>query len=207
MALSHQLLGFVTGREGNIEQAREHADLAVNHFEIAGDRVGKALMRVELAGWYLNVQQYEKTVEQALEALPFLERIKHQRLQSSVYNHLAEAHYELGDNEQARAYAMKVIQLEIPRSQPYAYYTLGLVHQREGNVDHAETVFKDGIAIARQNEDDYIRAHLSRNLGKLFRQLQRDKEAHAALQASLTLFRQIGLQAEVEATEQLLRPL
>lgn len=209
IAKAHYMLALVAGRRGRIDDARDHAEKAMNHFAAIGDRLQLEGMRAELAGMYLNVRQFEAVIEPAERALAFFERIKHQRWISAVCNNLAEAYLETGQLDRARRYALRVLQLEIPRSRPYALYTLGHVHDREDHAAYAEVSFSEGIAVAQANDDLFIQAYLERALGRLLLGQGREAEGQARLEAALRLFGEMGLQheaAETEATLQAVRP-
>lgn len=205
IAKAHYMLAMLAGRQGRIDDARTHAETAMSHFAAIGDRLQLEGMRAELAGIYLNVRQFEAVIEPAERALAFFERIKHQRWISAICNNLAEAYLETGRLGQARQYALRVLQLEIPRSRPYALYTLGHVHDREAHVDFAEVSFGEGIAVAQANDDRFIQAYLERALGALLARGDRAADAPAHFEAALKLFSEMGLQHEVAETEAALR--
>lgn len=198
----HQMLAFVTGRQGKIDQAEIHAEKAIHLFEHLGDRVQAEGMRAELAGMYLNVQQWDRVIAEGEPALAFFENINHMPWISSLCNNLAEACYEVGQTAKAKQYAFRVLQMEIPRSRPYACHTLGLIHQKEGDPIAAETVFLDGIKTAQMNEDPFIEAYLQRNLGRLYLAGRRQVKALPCLETAVALFSRMGLEHEVEATKE-----
>jgi tetratricopeptide (TPR) repeat protein len=201
IAKAHYMLAMLAGRQGRIDDARAHAETAMSHFATIGDRLQLEGMRAELAGMYLNVRQFEAVIEPAERALAFFERIKHQRWISAICNNLAEAYLETGQLDQARQYALRVLQLEIPRSRPYALYTLGHVHDRDGHAAYAEVSFSEGIAVAQANNDRFIQAYLERALGALLARGDRAADAPARFEAALKLFGEMGLQHEVTETE------
>lgn len=102
--------------------------------------------------------------------------------------------------DEAASYANRVLQMEVPRHRPYALYTLGLVHQRQGRPDYAAVAFDDGIRTARANGDRFIEAYLHRLDGRL-RMEQGDRAAgRAALEAAIALFADMGIAYEAGAT-------
>jgi tetratricopeptide (TPR) repeat protein len=204
IAKAHYMLAMLAGRQGRIDDARVHAETAMSHFAAIGDRLQLEGMRAELAGMYLNVRQFEAVIEPAERALAFFERIKHQRWISAICNNLAEAYLETGRLDQARQHALRVLQLEIPRSRPYALYTLGHIHDREGHTTYAEVSFGEGIAVAQTNDDRFIQAYLARALGALLAREGRP-DGMANLEAALKLFSEMGLQHEVAETETAIR--
>ncbi|MCB0014120.1 MAG: ATP-binding protein, partial [Anaerolineales bacterium] len=136
------------GRQNEIEAAEAAAYKAMALFEKLGDRVMVEGTRADIAGWYLNVRQFEKTIGPGEEALRFFEGIKYDRRISSLCNNLAEAYCELGQTARARELAGRVLQMEHPRALPNAFYTLGRVNHLEGTLETAEHSFQEGIRIA-----------------------------------------------------------
>jgi tetratricopeptide (TPR) repeat protein len=172
IARAHYWLATIAGKQERMDLATEHSQFAMNHFEEIGDRLQLEQSRAELAGMYLNVRQFGKVLEPAEKALRFFEQIKHDRLISVTTSNLAEAYLETGNLDKAKEYAFRVLQLENPRSRPYALYTLGHVHRKQEALENAETCFKEGIQVSKQNEDIFIEAYLQRALGQLYRRLQ-----------------------------------
>ncbi len=201
IAQGYYMLAMLAGRQGRVDDAHAHAEQAMSHYAAIGDRLQLEGLRAELAGMYLNVRQFEAVIEPAERALAFFERIKHQRWISAISNNLAEAYMEAGRLDKARQYAMRVLQMEVPRSRPYALYTLGHVHDREGRRDYAEVSFSEGIAVAQANGDRFIQAYLERALGRLLVAGGRAAEGRTRLAAAAGLFNEMGLGREVEETE------
>ena len=199
-AQAHEWLAATAIMAGDVDTAEGYGAAALDYYQRTGNRVKLEGIRADLAGMYLNVRQFERVIEPSRRALAYFEEIGHERWISSISSNLAEAYLELGQLEQAMGYAQRVLQLENPRSRPYALYTLGLIHQRQGRADYAAVAFEDGVRVAQRNGDLYIEAFLRRNVGRLQRERGRHDEAATALAAALDLFRRMKLAAEVEAT-------
>lgn len=204
MARTHQSLLMISSRQGHVDIAEEHAQAAMQYFEQIGDRRQLEGVRAELAGVYLNARQFERVITPAEQALRFFEAMNYERRIAATCNNLAEAYFEVGQVDKAKEYAFRVLLLEIPRAQPYARYTLGLVYEQEGNLEHAEAAFKDGVEMAQNNQDKFIEAYLHRVLGALFLRQKKRAQGRDSLANSIELFKQMGLEHEVTATEQLL---
>ncbi len=200
-AQAHEWLANTAIMAGDVATAERHGAAALEHHQHTGNRVKLEGLRADLAGMYLNVRQFERVIEPSHRALNYFEQIGHERWISSICSNLAEAYLELGQLDEATSHAQRVLQLENPRSRPYALYTLGLIHQRQGRAEYAAVSFEDGIRVARRNSDAYIEAFLQRNLGRLHQQEGRAEAAAAALDAALDLFRRMNLSAEAAATE------
>lgn len=189
----HQLLSVTFGRLGAVAAAQTHADQAIQRYQQLGNRLMVESVRAEVAGVYLNVGDYAKVIAPSEQALQFFEQIKHSPRIASLCNNLAEAYLETGNLLKAKSYAHRVLRLEEQRSLPYALYTLGLVHQREGNPEHALTSFQEGIRLAQQNADRFIEAHLQKVLGQLHLAQGDQTAAKTATERSGELFEGIHL--------------
>ncbi|NIP26052.1 MAG: hypothetical protein GWO38_20090 [Phycisphaerae bacterium] len=184
-----------------MDSARQHAEEVMRHYKKTGNRLHLEGMRAELAGMYLNVREFENVIEPSEKALHFFEQVKHQRWISSLSNNLAEAYFETGQIEKAKSYVHRVLQLEVARSRPYALYTLGLIHQYEDNLTHAETAFLEGIRTAQDNTDPFIEAYLQRALGKMYLHFHEKDKSKAPLESAVQLFKKMGLESEVIETK------
>jgi tetratricopeptide (TPR) repeat protein len=188
-------------------EARDHAEQAITFFQRIGDRVQVEGIRAELAGMYLNVREFEKVIEPAEKALQYFERIRHDRWIASISGNLAEAYMETGRLDQAKEMVFRVMRMEIPASQPFVLYTLGHVHDREGNRAHAIASFSQGIQIARANHDPFIEAYLQRALGVLLGQNGDHAMGREHLETALRMFTEMGLEHEYGPTEEAMREI
>lgn len=201
IAFANYLLSQIAGRQGRIHDARAHAEKAMAYYAEIGHRLQLEGLRAELAGMYLNIRQFEEVIEPSEKALQFFERIKHEVWISSITTNLAEAYMETGRLDKAKEMAFKAMRMEDSKSRPYALYTLGHIHDREGNREHAGAAFTEGIAIARANSDPFIEAYLERAFGQLLVRHEATDEGREHLEAALNLFNQMGLTHEIEPTE------
>ncbi len=154
---------------------------------------------------YLNVRQFDAVIEPAEKALRFFKHIKHDLWISHISNNLAEAYMETGRLDEAKAMAFQVLWIENSQTRPYALYTLGHIHDREGNPAHAATSFTEGIEVARANGDPFIEAYLQRALGALLARNGQGAEGVKHLEAGLALFTEMKLEHEILETESILQ--
>lgn len=194
-------LASIAGQLGDLETAQHHAEKLFEICERTGDRLLLENMRAELAGFYLNVGRYAETIEPAEKALLFFERVKNEIRLPHVYSNLAEAYYETGQLEKAEEFAFKARNSENLRVQPYACYTLGLIHQAKENPQSATDVFQFGLQVAVQTEDQFIAAYLHRVYGLLLLSQNRQEEGTTQLQNALDLFIEMGIPHEIEKTK------
>lgn len=207
IARAHQQLSILAGRRGMMGEAGYHAEIAMDYFAQIGDRLQLEGMRAELAGMYLNIQQFDAVIEPAEKALRFFERIGHNLWVSTISTNLAEAYMETGRLDKARELVFKAIRMEIPTARPYALYTLGHIHDREGNTSHAITSFKEGIETARGVGDPFVEAYLQRALGALLVRNESIGDGAGHLETASKLFAGMGLEHEVAATTEIMNTL
>lgn len=200
-ARMHHLLLQIAGRQARPEEAGEHARWAMAYYRKIGSRQMEETIRGELAAMLVNLRRFEEVIEPAGQALHFFEQINHERWISALCNNLAEAYLETGRPDKAREYAYRVLRMEVPRSLPYAHYTLGLAYEREQDIDNAETTFRQGIQIAQQNQDRFIEAYLLRALGQLYAARGDGMLGYEHLQEALDLFQSMGIAPEIAATQ------
>ncbi len=205
IANCHYGLAMIAGRQGNIAAANEHAEKAMAHYAETGNRLQLEGMRAELAGMYLNIRQFEEVIEPSEKALRFFERIKHDIWVSTISTNLAEAYMETGRLDKAKEMVFKVLRLEDASNRPYALYTLGHIHDLEGNTAHATTSFREGVELARANGDPFIEAYLRRAFGTLLTRDTPSVEGLEQLTTALEMFTEMGLMHEIEPTAELLR--
>ena len=203
----HHIMSLTAGRLGDMAEARANTEKAIEFYARIGDRVQLEGVRAELAGLYLNVRQFEEVIGPAEKALQYFERIKHDRWIASISTNLAEAYLETGRLDDARQMVFKVMRMEIPSDQPYALYTLGHLHDREGNPEHAAKSFRQGIDIATANHDPFIEAYLQRALGSLLGKNGDAGKGREHLETALRMFTEMGLEHETGPTAEAIRAL
>jgi tetratricopeptide (TPR) repeat protein len=201
IAQVYYYLANSAGQLGDLTTAQTHAEKLFDICERTGNRILLENMRAEMAGFYLNVGRYAETIEPAERARRFFERVKNELRLPHIYSNLAEAYYETGQLDKAEEFAHKARNSENPRVQPYACYTLGLIHQANENYQAAGDVFHFGLQVAAQNEDRFIAAYLHRVYGLLLLQQSQQTEGMTQLQTALNLFTEMDIPHEIEKTK------
>lgn len=196
----HRRLGYIAGSLGDVESAEREYGIAIDYYRRVGDKVNLEGVRADLSGVYLNMRQFGRFIPLAEQALRFFESIRHEGRVEQLTVHLAEAYLETDRLDEAAAYANRALVMESPRQRPYALYTLGLVHQRQGRPEHAAVAFADGISTARNNHDRFIEAYLHRLDGRLRLEQGDPAAARAALETALGLFEEMGISYEADVT-------
>lgn len=203
-AKTEQLLAMAAGNYGDYIHARQYAQAAMSYFERTGDRLSLENLRAEMAGFYLNERKFAAAIEPSKAALRFFENIKHDLRIGYLNSNLAEAYFETGQLELAEKHALRAIQSENPRVQPYACYTLGLIRYAQSRTTESEHAFQTGIYAAQKTGDDYISAYLYQGYGRISCQDGRYDEGVKRLRKALFLFSQLDMKPETEETSKLI---
>lgn len=189
------------------EQAKKHLADARQYYQKIGNKIGEARLDASLAGYHLNTGEYEKAIEPALNALTLFEQVQDVNRIAATCTNLAEAFFATGNSEKALRYAQKALHTEDASSFPYAQYTIGLVHQKQGRFEKAASAFEAGIDVAQSKRDTYIEAFLIRCAGTLQSTQGHVKGATDNLQRALQLFQEMGIEHEAQRTMELIDAL
>jgi tetratricopeptide (TPR) repeat protein len=200
IAKTDQMLAIAAGNHGDYVHARQYAQAATSYFERVGDRLSLENLRAEVAGFYLNQRKFAEAIAPLETALRFFENIKHDLRIGYLSSNLAEAYYETGKLELAEQYALRAIQSENPRVQPYACYTLGHVRYAQDKAAESEHIFQIGISAAQKTGDNFILAYLYRAYGRVLCHDGRYEEGIERLRKAFVLFSQLEMSLEVEET-------
>lgn len=199
-----RLLVINESHAGQLAQARAHAEQAISYYQQIGDQLSVTSIQANLAAAYINQQDFVSAIPLSEKALAFFKKINSGTWIASISANLAEAYFETGRVAEAKTAAFTVLRLEEPHAHPYALYTLGLVHEQEGEPANAQACFQRGIDIAQQNGDKFIEAYLQRVLGQLFVRRGDEEAAQDVWQTAVFLFTHMNLDHEVAATNVLL---
>jgi tetratricopeptide (TPR) repeat protein len=203
-AQAERRLAALSGRRQELEAAISHASHAVAIYERMGDRLNLEKMRVNLSFIYVQTRQFAAALEVGKPTYAFFVSVRDPYFAGAAGANLAEASFELGDLDEAARYANEVLALGHRHAMPYAHFTLGQIAIARTDPANAIHQFQESMQLAQQNDDPYMVAYAQRALGQAY---QADAQTEAGLQQvreALTLFRQLGIPAEIAATEQLL---
>lgn len=200
----NEFVSHLLGHQGKIEEATKLGQQCVDFYQKVHDPTRAEIMRANLAGMWLQVGQFERVIELGEASLAVIERLKHKQVESKLCTYLAEAHYECGNLDKAKAYTQRILQIEEVADLPYATYTLGLICKQENNIPLAIKTFQQGIDIAVQTHDQFIEAYLQRELAKVHQIALENEAADQCLLRAVHLFERMGLEQERQTTQAIL---
>lgn len=204
LARTHRELSKTWGRMAQLDKAIYHGEEASRHFGQIGDRPSQEKMNSSMAAHYFQAGRFTEAIEIALPTVAFFESANMPYWTAVTGSTLAEAYYETDNLADAAATAHHVLSLAEPHTQPYAYYTLGLVNRAADDAEQAETYFRQCQQLAYENGDRYLQAYAWRALGDLLRTQGKQTEGLTAIQTALQQFEAMGLVQEIEMTQRLL---
>ena len=193
LAETHRCLSKVYGMRGDLVRSVHHADAAITFYERIGDHVAAMRVRSNLAANYLDARQFAKVIEISTPALSFFQQVQHAHGIAATASNLAEAHFELGDHTQARAFAQLALQQEEPLAIPYALYTLGLIAHAEDNLPEAQHFLEQCRLHAERNADKFIEAHACLKLAEVLYACHRLSDSQSAAEQAVLYFEQLGI--------------
>lgn len=206
LARTHRELSKMWGRMAQLDKALHHGAEASRTFGHIGDRLSQEKMNSSLAAHYFQAGRFSEAIEIAVPTVAFFEGVDIPYWTAVTASTLAEAYYETGQLAEATTTAQKVLGLAEPHTQPYAYYTLGLVTRASGEWAQSEDYFRQSQQVAAENGDRYLEAYAWRALGELLGKQGENGDGRAAIQTALHQFEALGMSQEAAATRQLLSP-
>lgn len=204
LARTHRELSKTWGRMAQLEKALYHAEQASRFFARVGDRLSQEKMNSSIAAHYFQAGRFRDAIAVAEPAVAFFEGAHMPYWTAVTASTLAEAHYETGNPQAAAATAHKVLRLEETHTQPYAYYTLGLVARAAEDLAQAAACFQRSRQQAEENEDRYMAAYAWRAWGEVRLAQAEQPEGREAIGKALQLFISLGMAQEEEVTRRIL---
>jgi tetratricopeptide (TPR) repeat protein len=197
-------LAAVWGRRERLDQVVTHAARALAIYERLGDQVNLEKMRSNLSAVYVQTRQPREALAAGLPAYEFFQAVRDPYFAAATGANLAEASFELGDYESATRYAREVLALGDRHAAPYACYTLGQIAMACQDTAGAVEWFGDSMRRAQLNDDPYMVAYAQRSLGEAYLRHE-PPSARQHLEGALAIFRQLAIESEIAATEQLVQ--
>jgi tetratricopeptide (TPR) repeat protein len=201
----HDRLGIVLWQSGRIDEAVKHLQQAMQLYEQMGDSITPLYQRMNLAAAHIVAGEYGKALDEAQRGLRVAQSINHAYLIAGLSLNAAEAHFYLGQWDEAERQAGQCMNQEESAVQPYAFTVMGMVQRARGQASSSQNTLRTAIANAQQIEDRYAEACAWRELGRTLRVAEQAVEARAAFDEAVALFEAMGLMNEIEKTRRDLR--
>jgi DNA-binding SARP family transcriptional activator/tetratricopeptide (TPR) repeat protein len=197
-AHAHRYLGYVYSRLGREDNAHTHLQHALDLYDQLCDPLGKARTHQSLAEVCGLRRRHDEALHHARHALDLYRSSGHRAGEALALNSIGWHHAQLGDHEQALTLCEQSLALheEIgahrSKAQAHAWDSLGYAHHHLGHGDRAIACFQQALDLYRSRADRYHEAATLTRLGDTHHAGDHEEPAHAAWQAALTIFDQLG---------------
>lgn len=167
---AHQFKGWYFQDCSRFSESNQEYYNSLAYFKKAKNQQGVADAYGNLGNSYLDLNEYQKSLDYQLLSLEENEKILKKKLsdeerdwamQGRTYamHNIASLYQDIDLNDKALEYERKSIGYEI-KSKNYvgvaiSYNTLGVIHKRIGNLDSAEYYFKKALKIYETNDYPY----------------------------------------------------
>lgn len=206
-AQSHRLLSRFFGKQSKYDEALNHANQAINHFNDIGDRLSEEIVRRDLVALYLNTLQFDEAIRLGKEVLIFFRNIGDTLSIATTAVNLAESYYNKGEYLDAEQYAHEALALEEPYTVPYALYTLGLIQQAKYKLDAALELMCRCLSQVQAQNDIYMEAYVQKALMDIYHQQDNVDLTQRAGERAVELFQEMKVPTQVEELEARLRDI
>ncbi|MFW5921091.1 MAG: tetratricopeptide repeat protein [Polyangiales bacterium] len=175
----------------------------LGRFDVRAWDDAQQLAFVLLKGEALTVRGQYREAVRLYEAA--LDDVLDDEGRAELLSRLGTTGNDMGDHEQAIAYAMEGLEalslVDDDAATARLQRVLGMAHYRLGRLEEASTAFQEGLALAERGDDPSLCAYLDQYLGLVDARMGRLDEARVRLEKSRRAFRQLrDRTGEAEAT-------
>lgn len=132
--------------------------------------IAKCIQNVGVSWYYL--QDYEKSTEHYLQAVPYFEKAKDTFRLSILYSNIGLVFREAKLFDKALEYHQKALKLSRQLNDPYetglTLTNIGIVYSDLKQYGKAEAVLTEALQLARQTNDDYLMEQVLLNITNLY---------------------------------------
>lgn len=187
---------------GEYQQAIDYLHQSLNIQRQIGDRIGEAGSLTSLGIVYRSLGEYQKFIYYSHKSIAIFRQIGDLHGEGVSLNNLGIAYDSLGEYQLAIDYAQK--SLDIKRQigdlhgEGLTLNNLGSAYNSLGEYRKAKDYFQQSVAIKNKVGDKRGEAKTWFNLGNTQKNLQEKLEAKVAYENARKLYREIGLDKDVE---------
>ncbi|WP_452230929.1 MULTISPECIES: histidine kinase dimerization/phosphoacceptor domain -containing protein [unclassified Lacinutrix] len=181
IAISGHFIGTLNMYLGNNVVSQKHLIETAKIYDAIGTAEQKARINNSLAGFYMNIDQLEKSKEQYVKALQQFEVLKDSSGMAGTNANLGLLYTELGNFDKAELHLMKQKELNkvFPtlREMGFHYDFLGLLRQKQDRLEEAYMEHLKALKIREHLSSTYNLCESKLNMGKVLIKLNRYPEA------------------------------
>lgn len=205
IARSSTKIGSINTFLGNNVLAQRHLLESAQIYEDIGTPHQKASISNSLAGFYLNIDQLDKSKEQYIMALTEFTSLNDSAGMASANANLGSVYSELGEYDKAEAHllAQKGLNSVFPTEREMGFYHdfMGVLRQKQGRLDEAYKQHLIALEIRKNLSSTYNLCESRLNVGEVLIKLGRQQEAIKHLEDVLNYKEHHSLNQENAAHE------
>ncbi len=203
-ALIYNNLGLALRDLGQIRQAREYFEQALQLRRRAGDRKGEAAAINHLGRIYADLGEKEQAKEYLEQALGIRREVKDRQGETTTLNNLGNVYADLGEKKRAKEYLEQALDIvkedENPRMKGTTLNNLGKVCADLGETELAKEYLEQSLHIRREIGYRGGEGKTLRNLGVVYQTIGQIKQAQKCYKDSLNIFKELGDRKEEGTT-------
>ncbi|NJM41029.1 MAG: tetratricopeptide repeat protein [Anaerolineae bacterium] len=203
-SLAYSYAGGLAWKQGYVINAIHLLNTSINWADKLGDSYRPSYYRVDLSAAYITAGNYSEAIHQAELGLNIALPLHHGWLIAILSSNAAEAHYYLGNFEQAEALIAQSLNQEEATFIPYALTVLGMVRRAQNQYEESIKHLKEAVQFAQDTQDRYAEAAAWRQLGDTHRAASQPTQAQEAYDKALAHYNYMKLDKEIGEVTQAL---
>ncbi|MEO7963041.1 MAG: HD domain-containing phosphohydrolase [Gemmatimonadaceae bacterium] len=196
-----QNLGIIANIQGQLDEAEEHYEKALEAFQESGDERGSAMAFNSLGILSADREQWDEADTRFRKSVELTSRVGDVHLRGLALLSHTEVHIARGHYSEALKIADEALRifdaLGVARHKADAYRVLGVVYRATKRMGLAEARLRTALELAQSAEAVLEQAESSRELALLYRELGRNQDALRQLTTSRQLFRRLDARRDL----------
>lgn len=186
-------VGFIYTNQGKREEAIEYYHLALNIYRHIGSGIGLAGVYNDLGGIYSDINESEIALKYYLTAHEIYCEVQDSVGMSMTSHNLSAQYLESNDFQMAKFYALKSLEIATKiddrQGMPSILQNLGGILEKDGNLDSALVLYKQGFDISIEIGMIHGVAHMGISIGLIFlKKYQINNALNELLDSSIVYF-------------------
>jgi DNA-binding SARP family transcriptional activator/tetratricopeptide (TPR) repeat protein len=195
-AVSHYMLGFAHGQDGDDDRFREHLMVALPLYRELGYLDWAAQSHINLGVTARRMGRYREALDEAGKALALYRELGDQAGQARALNNAGFCHLTAGEYELALSHCGQAVAMHEAVGNrwgaAHAWDSVGTAHYRLGRYDEALTCYGHALEYFREQRDLQYQAIILTHIGDARHAAGQEDAARDDWRQGLAIFAEIG---------------